>query len=323
MWQTTADDSADVILAPPPDFRYVGLSPEANRRAGIWAGAVGLGTLLGASLLAGVDAPRTLALASAALLSAAAVQRVRKLRAAASGSSPASLAIVPWGVLVETPERSSAVHWAGIGCVKTDIFYGRDLGTPTSRYSLVTIETFHERLVGRVAGAVSLERLLVHLGAYTREASHLVALDLDGDSSTDGPSDPICEPLLSAARAYIASGTASGRLDLPARSYRQASVREGSPRAVEVLRRILRDRAVREVDPRPFAAVVAAEIRATPLIDELVNLVQSPHPVVAAVAKVAAGKLGVSITRVGALEEVEPFLMARDAEALEGWRGFA
>jgi hypothetical protein len=322
MWETTTDD-ADVKLAPPPDFRYVGLSPEANRRAGVCAGAVGLATLLGVSLYAGVDGPRALALASAALLSAAAVQRVQKLRAVASGSMPASLAIVPWGILVETPERSSAVHWAGVGRVKTDIFYGRDLGTPTSRYSLVTIETLQERLVGRVAGAVSLERLLIHLGAYTREASHLVALDLDGHCATDGPSEPACESLLSAAQAYVASGLASGRLDLPARSYRQASAREGSPRAVEVLRRILCDRTAREVDPRPFAAVVAAEIGATPLIDELVNLVQSPHPVVAAVARVAAGKLGVSIARVGALDEVEPFLMKRDVEALVGWRGFA
>ena len=40
---------------------------------------------------------------------------------------------------------------------------------------------------------------------------------------------------------------------------------------------------------------------------------------VAAVAKVAASELGVSIARVGALEEVEPFLLWRDAEALAAW----
>ena len=90
-----------------------------------------------------------------------------------------------------------------------------------------------------------------------------------------------------------------------------------------MLRAVLRDRTERLVDPRPFAAVVAAEIHAVPLADELVALVQSPHPVVAAVAKVAASKLGVSIARVGALDEVEPFLLPRDVEALAAWGNLA
>jgi hypothetical protein len=309
------------MLAPSPDFRYVGLSPRANSRVGVRAGALGLGAVLGASLYGGMDALRTVTLTSVALLAAAAVRRVQKLRVAAGEASLPTLAIVPWGVLVESTERSSALHWAGIDRVRADVTYGRDLGTPTARQSLVTIETSQEHLVGRVPGAVSLERLFVHLPAYTREASHVVALDLDGQSATDGPSEPTCEPLISAARAYVASGSASSRLDLPVSGYRWNGANEGSPRAVEVLRSVLCDRTAREIDPRPFAAVVAAEIRATVLIDELVDLVQSPHPVVAAVAKVAACKLGGSIARVGALEEVEPFLMKRDAEALASWRG--
>jgi hypothetical protein len=226
-------------------------------------------------------------------------------------------------VLVESDDGSRALHWAAIESVKTDTFYGKDLGTPTARYSLVTIETPHERLVGRVADSVSLDRLLVHLDAYASEASHSVALDLDGESSGDGPSEATCEPLISAARAYVASGTASGRLDLPAFGYRGACGRADSPRAVDVLRSVLRDRTPRARDPRPFAAVVAAEINAFPLVDELVDLVQSPHPVVAAVAKVAATKLGAAQARVGVLAEVEPFLRNRDVEALAEWWGAA
>jgi hypothetical protein len=252
-----------------------------------------------------------------------AARRVRRLRAAALESCPPSLAIVPWGVLVETEDKSRALHWAAIDRVKTDTFYGKDLGTPTARYSLVTIETPHECLVGRVSESVSLDRLLVHLDAYANEASHSVALDLDGDSWGDGPSEPTCEPLISAARAYVASGTASGRLDLPAFGYREAGARVDSPRAIDVLRSVLRDRTARARDPRPFAAVVAAELHAFPLVDELVELVQSPHPVVAAVAKVAATKLGAAQARVGVLDEVEPFLMNRDVEALAEWRAAA
>jgi len=283
---------------------------------------LGIGAFLGLGLHPGIDAPRVLGLTGAAVLAASAVRRVRRLRAAARASTPPSLAIVPWGVLVESEDRSSALHWAGIDRVETNVVYGRDLGTPTTRYSLVTIETAHERLVGRAAGGVSLERLLIHLEAYAREASHVVALDLDGECATDGPSEPTCESLLSSARAYVASGMASNRLELPARSYRENGAPAGQ-KAVDVLRAVLRDRTARLIDPRPFAAVVAAEIHAAPLIDELVELVQSPHPVVAAVAKVAASKLGVSIARVGALDEVEPFLLRRDVEALAAWGNLA
>jgi hypothetical protein len=303
MWQTTKADSAALTLAPPPDFRYVGLAPGTEGRAGRWAGALSAGAVVGAGLYPGLGVPRTLAAASAAFMVALAIRRVSRLRENARDRCPPSIAIVPWGVLVETEERSRALHWAGIDRVKTDVVYGRDLGTPTTRYSLVTIETAHERLVGRAAGAVSLDRLFIHLGAYAREASHVVALDLDGQSAADGPSEPSCESLVSAARAYVASGVAAGRLDLPARSFR----------------RVLLDRTAHAVDPRPFAAVVAAELHASPLVDELVELVQSPHPVVAAVAKVAASKLGVRVARVGALDEVEPFLMRRDVEALAAW----
>jgi hypothetical protein len=268
-----------------------------------------------------MDAPRTVALFSAVMLGAAAARYVMRLRAAARDACPPTLAIVPWGVLVESDDRSRALHWAAIDRVKTDTFYGKDLGTPTTRYSLVTIETPHERLVGRVAGSVSLDRLLVHLDAYASEASHCIALDLDGDVGGDGPSEPACEPLISAARAYVTSGIATSRLDLPAMGYRGAGAHTDSPRAVDVLRSVLRDRTPRVKDPRPFAAVVAAELNACSLVDELVELVQSPHPVVAAVAKVAAAKLGAAQARVGALDEVAPFLMNRDVEALAEWQG--
>jgi hypothetical protein len=318
MWQTPRNDSEGLALAPPPDFRYVGLSPSSARSPRVWAGLLGIGAVVGFGLCEGLDAARIVGLAGATVLAASAAHRVRMLRKAARESFPPSLAIVPWGVLLESEERSSALHWAAIDRVETDVVYGRDLGTPTTRYSLVTIETARERLVGRAAGAVSLERLSIHLPAYAREASHVVALDLDGDSAADGPSEPTFEPLLSSARAYVASAGASDRLDLPARSYRQNGA-PGGARAVDVLGAVLRDRTARRVDPRPFAAVVAAEIGAAALVDDLIDLVQSPHPVVAAVAKVAATRLGVCKTRVGALDEVEPFLLRKDADAIAAW----
>jgi hypothetical protein len=199
------------------------------------------------------------------------------------------------------------------------MIHGRDGGTATTRWSLVTVETEHERFTGRAVGAVSLERLMVHLDAYAREAAHRVALDLGGEQASEGPTEPDCEPLILAARAWVESGAGSEVLDLPPAGYRNGALHKGGGRAVEVLGSVLRDRLARRVDPRAFAAVVAAEIRATELVDDLVLLVQSPHPVIAAVAKVAARKLGAPTARVGALDEVAPFLMGPDVDSLASW----
>jgi hypothetical protein len=275
--------------------------------------------LLGFGLWHGAD-PRLFLLAGATALGAVTVLGLGARRSVQGLAERSEMAIVPWGVLVESEARARVLHWPGIKRVQIQMIHGRDQGTPTTRFSFVTIETTGERLAGRAFGGVSLERLVVHLDAYACEAGHKVALDLDGYRAGEGPSEPDCEPLLSAARAWISSATASHTLDLPAAGYRQASASGGSPRAVEVLRGVLRDRTARQVDPRPFAAVVAAELRATELIDDLLVLVQSPHPVVAAVAKVAARKLGVARARTGTLDEVEPFLLRRDVEALSAWQ---
>jgi hypothetical protein len=50
-----------------------------------------------------------------------------------------------------------------------------------------------------------------------------------------------------------------------------------------------------------------------------VALVQSPHPIIAAVAKAAAKKLGAATAKTGALDEVAPFLSERDCEVLSAW----
>jgi len=197
--------------------------------------------------------------------------------------------------------------------------YARDQASDSTRFSVVTVDTDHERFVARAAGAVPLDRLLVHLEAYARESAHAISLDLDGARAGDGPIEPDCEPLLHAARVYVGSAPGSIRLGLEGGGYRGSGVHAASPVALAELRRVLRDRTERPVDPRPFAAVVAAELGARDLTEEVIALVQSPHPVVAAVAKAAACRLGVATARAGTLDEVAPFLLDEDRRALEAW----
>lgn len=229
------------------------------------------------------------------------------------------MAIVPWGILLDAEAQPRVLRWAAVRSVRVEMTYARDQASDTTRFSVVTVETEHERFVARAAGAVPLDRLLVHLDAYARESAHAISLDLDGARAGDGPTEPGCEPLLNAARGYVGSAPGSIRLGLEGGSYRRSAVVFAPPAALAELRRVLRDRTERPVDPRPFAAVVAAELGAHDLAEEVVALVQSPHPIVAAVAKAAASRLGVATARTGTLDEVAPFLLDEDRRALEAW----
>jgi hypothetical protein len=200
------------------------------------------------------------------------------------------------------------------------MFYGTDTGTPTTRWSVVTVETARERLSGRAPGAVPLERLVVHMEAYARESAHVIALDLDGEIPGEGPCEPELEPVLEAVRAFLFGPPASNRLGLPAAGYRDASPRAPSAVCLATLRAVLRDRTARSVDPRAFACVLAAELDAKELVGDLLALVQCPHPLIAAVANAAAQRLGGG-GATGGLDEVAPFLRAEDLTALEAWLG--
>ena len=307
--------NSDLILtlAPPPDFRHVGLAVTRPRALGVWVTLLGTGALVGTTLRG--SAGIVLGVGVAAALGAV----TRALWAAPPDPAAPNMTIVPWGIVVDWSDRSRILRWPGVARVQVDAVHGRDQGTSITRYSVVTIETDRERFVGRAPGSLPLERLTVHLNDYAREASHRIALDLDGALSGEGPSEPDAELVLSAARTYATTSGAACRLDLALGRYRDGSPREASPFAESELGAILRDRSEREVDPRPFAAVLAAELGAFGLVDDLVELVQSPLPLLAAIAKVAATKLGVARARVGTLEEVEPFLLGRDAEALAEW----
>jgi len=316
------------MLAPAPDFRYVGVFPGPHWSARILGGVVASGTTVAAAMLYGYGA-RAAVLGGAltsfgAALSLGSLQRIRRARLerrgpSSTGARTVPMAIVPWGILLEHEVHPRVLHWGGITRVDVDTAYGRDGASDFTTWSIVTIETERERFTGCTPGAVPLDRLMAHFHAYAREQSHAVALDLDGRLAEDGPVEPQCEPLLRAAQAWVASGPASSRLGLEAAGYRRVTGRTPSPRTFQELRQVLRDRTERAVDPRPFAAVVAAELGARDLADDLVSLVQSPHPVVAAVAKAAGRRLGVATTRVGTLDEVAPFLMPLDVETLETW----
>jgi hypothetical protein len=125
--------------------------------------------------------------------------------------------------------------------------------------------------------------------------------------------------LLGSVRDWLGTADAMKELGLAPAGYRKTSALVATARTASVVGEILRDRTPKAADPRAFAAIVAAELHARELASDLVTLTQCPHPVLAAVARQAARKLGASRTRTGTLDEVAPFLFDPDRAQLDGW----
>lgn len=302
-------------LPPAPDFRYVGLSHARAARLGVWASVVSFGAVLGASALSGAPGKGVVLAALAAGGSLVAWRALATTEAA----RPMVMAIVPWGVLVEEEAAPHVLYWAAVKRVHVSTRHGRDAGVATTLFSEVTVETERRMLTGRTSGAAPLDRLLTYLREYADEQARPVAYDLNGEHAGEGPAEAHCESLFGSVRAFLSSAEGVARLGLPPLGYRRASARVATDSAVNELRAVLRSREQGPADPRAFAAAVAAEISASELLPDLLSLVSCPHPLVAAVAKQAALKLGASSQRVGGLDEVRPFICSDDLEQLTAW----
>jgi len=231
---------------------------------------------------------------------------------------PHRLSIVPWGVLVHADAAPRVLHWAAVREVNVELFHEMDHATPSTRWSLITVRTERETFAGRAHGSVSLERLEAHLGLYTVEAGRPLALDLDGDVPLGGLLEPTFEPLLSEARRLVASGDLRERLALAPRSYRDAGT-EACPETQRALKSVLRSGLESNADARALAAVLAVELGAKGLLAEVVPLTLSPNPLLAAVSRGAALRLGADIKQVGALEEIGDFLPELDLLQIREW----
>jgi hypothetical protein len=238
------------------------------------------------------------------------------------GASPTAMAIVPWGVLVQPDggDVARVLRWSGVKNVSVDFIHTRDaIGTPQTSWSFVTVETERERMVGRTAGPVSLERLVAHLEAYARESARPVSLDLEGASPAAASGlEPVARVLIGRVKEMMSSGEGVDRLSLDGGTYRDASSQAPSSDTLDTLRSALRFGGG-AADPRALAAIVAGEIGLAALVPELLRLVTAVHPVVAAAAKAAALRLGADPTRAGSLDEVAPFLQEDDLQALGDW----
>lgn len=325
MAEATATESAgregrtdESGLAPEPNFRRVTLAARTRPRdlGPLAMAALGAGTVIGAATLAGWRHAAVAALVYGAGAAVALRRGTRERRKAAPGRA-VSMAIVPWGIIIDEGGETRILRWGAIARVEVETLYGRDQATDLARGSTIVVETDHERLVGKAPHEVPLERLVVHRDAYAREAAHVAAVDLDGRCAAGESWEPQFERLLETSHQMLRGGSDSLTASLI--GYRGLRSRLVSEEVATRLRAILTDRTDRALDPRPLSAILAAELGLTSLAPEIAQLVSSPHPLTAATARVAGMALGIPKSRLGVLDEVAPFLPDADVEALSAW----
>lgn len=302
-------------LVPGPSFRALTIA----------AGSVGLSSL---GLALGPDAaawsltagslPLGVAVTAGAACAVGLVRQWQRLRAP-SGAREVSMAIVPWGVVVDPGAEPRILRWPAIRTIDVDVRHTLRGGTPTIVSSVVTVRTEHDTLSGHAAGSVGLEALTVNLPAYADEAGRALSLDLDGlEPAEGGELSPIVGLLLQKAEELCRTSRGAAHLALLPGGYRRHSQGHG-PETLEVLRRALVGDVPGEADPRPLSALAAGLVGAFDLVPELVRLSGSPHPIVAAVARASALRLGAMPSRVGSLEELFEFLDEEDRRIVLGF----
>ena len=310
---------------PPPDFRYVWLMPGPGSATLALSAAAAAAASAAAALWTSGHHPASISVLVAGLaLAAGALQGPDGRRPAGPARArEASMAIVPWGILVNPDTEPRVLRWAAIRAISVEVAHSMQGGTPAVVASVVTVDTGRELLTGRTSGAAGLEGLIANLDAYAEEASRPVALDLEGlEPGGAGATEPVMGDLLARAAEMCATARGAVRLSLPSAGYRSVAAAAAGPETVALLRSILApagDRPPGPADPRPLASIVAVRLGARDLVPDLVRLVSSPHPVVAAVAKAAAIRLGAPRNRAGAIDEVAAFLFEEDHLRLQQW----
>ena len=130
------------MRAPPPDFRYVGLTLRDRARVGrAVVPAATVVVVAGAALHGGVIEA---AFAGAATLATLGLAR----RLLGERPSRGTLVVVPWGVLVVTGGDLRAIPWHAVRDIDLDVRHGKDGGMAVVTESTVTVSTATERLVG-------------------------------------------------------------------------------------------------------------------------------------------------------------------------------
>lgn len=247
----------------------------------------------------------------------------------------AALQIVPWGVITAVAhgwdEITQLVHESIEQAPGTN-----DRGWPNAK-SFIYVDIAAERFQSVCDYHPALADLPMLSRAFAAETERQLAIDMEGadqagtnntgadragadragERGVDPRSGDAFARILMGARAIARSELGKDLFDVTTADYRTMS-RRLRTEGLERLRTMLLERSER-LDRAPLAAVLAAELGAEDLIDDLIPLRNSPCPIAAAICRAAAIRLGASPSRFGSYRELRAFLEESEAQRLEGW----
>ncbi|TKD00336.1 hypothetical protein [Polyangium fumosum] len=222
-----------------------------------------------------------------------------------------AMRIEPWGFVLDPEGTEDVLPWPRISNLRHRTVLLSEQNTVDMFFVEVDGET--HRAVCPVSAPLAV--LPVAFPGYVAAAKRPVALDLEGAMSIEGTRATFAE-LLTRARRTLESPDGAAQLGMPAAGYRGVASRAAGHETAAILRGALTGHR-RAVDEGPLAAMLAAMLGTRELLPEVLTLCMSPSPLVAAVGKAAALRLGAAPMQPGAVEEVLPFLPEDEVRAIE------
>ena len=226
--------------------------------------------------------------------------------------------VTPWGVLADAP-----YPWDEILAIEHRILEPSGGGwsgddARHDAFSILEVTIADGQRIARREVHTMLEALEALLAPYAAEARRPVAIGLDGGApARDGRATNAFDEILSGAREFMASDQGRSLLTTRFDGYR-SRVDGLASDAIPWLRRKLLE-APEASDPGALAAVMAAELGAEAVVDDLCALALCPNAMVAALSKAAALRLGAHPSRPGPLEELRGFLAEPELEKIWNW----
>jgi hypothetical protein len=267
------------------------------------------------------------------------------------------ISMLPWGFVIHTSDQERVIPWTTVRRIDVTQKHAKLDGVATTVATDICVHTHVGVFAGSCEGEAPLDRLPVDFSSYACEQRHLLVPRIDdirahpetelvakvnqGENLVDSTNvqlegfgailggsffDPGPEKpnqvlvLIDTAKQVLADRTWLERVGFQVFGYRESNVHNARESMASVLTRVLLSREERVDDPRGLAVVLAAELMLTDLRDAVVRLGQSPHPLLAALARRAAAALGASPIKVGSIDETAPFLSAADLTALLDWK---
>jgi hypothetical protein len=248
---------------------------------------------------------------------------VSRLFSAPEGMRAAPVAIVPWGIVLEPDGVADALPWPRIREVSYQRFESvqREAGSKdTISIAIMLFDTDLGLVQAQAEDGEWVTSVDAFAPRFARSVQRGPSADLAGTEPLETGGMPTSLALLRRAESILASADGRASLGLEAGDYRTVSSRIAGPETRAVLRAALWDGKAR-LDPGAMAAVLIAELRITDLLQDLLRLILSPTPLLAAVARAAALRLGASRVAAGSLDELELFLPAQELNELKRWAG--